>query len=45
MVMTQSPTTKSSESPTSIGVTLAPLSSALTTAMSLELSEPTTDAS
>ena len=45
MVMTQSPTERSDESPTSMGVTESPLSSAFITARSDELSEPTTVAS
>ena len=44
-VMTQSPTRSAELSPTSMGVTCAPPRSALSTAMSLEGSVPTTTAS
>ena len=44
-VMTQSPTWTSEESPSSMGVTVAPLRSALRTARSEDASEPTSSAS
>ena len=42
IVITHSPTLSAEESPTSIGVTCVPFSSAWMTARSLELSAPTT---
>ena len=44
-LMTQSPTCRESESPTSTGVSVAPSASILITARSLDSSEPTTVAS